>query len=154
MTVIFSKKCELALQAVLYLAHKDEQSLTSALEISEEIGIPKEFTSKILQTLTKSGIVGSRKGKSGGFYLARSPKEIKLIDIVEAIDGTGVFHRCVLGFPNCSVDEPCPVHDEWGKLREEALRMLSARSLEELRRQTIAKIDAIRQKNKNVGKAD
>ncbi len=154
MTVIFSKKCELALQAVLYLAHKDEQSLTSALEISEEIGIPKEFTSKILQALTKSGIVGSRKGKSGGFYLAHPPQDIKLIDIVEAIDGTGVFHRCVIGFPNCSVDEPCPVHDEWGKLREEALRMLSARSLAELQQQTIAKIEAIRQKNKNVGKAD
>lgn len=152
MTVIFSKKCELALQAVLYLAHKDEQSLTSSLEISEEIGIPKEFTSKILQTLTKRGIVGSRKGKSGGFYLARPPKEIKLIDIVEAIDGTDVFHRCVLGFPNCSVDEPCPVHDEWGKLREETLRMLSARSLEELRQQTIAKIDALKRKSRTMEK--
>jgi DNA-binding IscR family transcriptional regulator len=67
MTVIFSKKCELALQAVLYLAHKDEQSLTSALEISEEIGIPKEFTSKILQTLTKSGIVVLAKANPVGF---------------------------------------------------------------------------------------
>ncbi len=154
MTVIFSKKCELALQAVLYLAHKDKDALTSALEISEEIGTPKEFTSKILQTLTKSEIVGSRKGKSGGFYLARPAKEIKLIDIVEAIDGTDVFHRCVLGFPNCSVDEPCPVHDEWGKLREEALHMLSARSLEELRQQTIAKIESIKQKNKTADKSD
>jgi hypothetical protein len=59
----------------------------------------------------------------------------------------------------CSVFQIAPlmnpaVHDEWGKLREEALHMLSARSLEELRQQTIAKIDAIKQKNKNVGKAD
>jgi len=154
MTVIFSKKCELALQAVLYLAHKDYDAPTSALEISEEIGTPKEFTSKILQMLIKCGIVGSRKGKSGGFYLARPAKEIRLIDIVEAIDGTDVFHRCVLGFPNCSNDEPCPVHDEWGKLREEALRMLSARTLEELRHQTIAKIEAIKHKNKTSGNKD
>ncbi len=148
MTVIFSKKCELALQAVLYLASKAEDELVSAQEIAQEIDVPREFTSKILQGLTQNGIVGSRKGKFGGFYLAKPSSKIKLIDIVEAVDGLDVFHKCVLGFPNCSPEEPCPVHDEWGKLRDEALRMLSARTLEELRQQTIAKIEAIKSKQK------
>ena len=145
MTVIFSKKCELALQAVLYLSASEPDTFVSAIEISNELLIPKEFTSKILQSLTMCGIVGSKKGKSGGFYLAKPASDIKLVDIVAAIDGLDVFHNCVLGFPGCTVDEPCPVHNEWGKLREDTLKMLSDRSLEELKEQTINKINFLKE---------
>ena len=58
MTVIFSKKCELALQAVLFLSVKKEKKIFNAIEISEELKVPKEFVSKMLQILTDSGIVG------------------------------------------------------------------------------------------------
>ncbi len=140
MTVIFSKKCEIALQAVLFLSIKKQKRIYNASEISGELKIPKEFVAKMLQILTDSGIVGSKKGKSGGFYLAKSPSNIKLIDIVEAIDGLEVFHKCVLGFPGCSDSEPCPVHDKWGKLRDDALKMLSEETLEMLKEKTIKKI--------------
>lgn len=140
MTVIFSKKCELALQAVLFLSIKKDQVIFNALDISEELKVPKEFVSKMLQTLTESGIVGSKKGKNGGFYLARRPSQIKLIEIVDAIDGLHVFKTCVLGFPNCGTDHPCPVHDKWGKIRDEAFRMLSEETLEQLKEKTIQKI--------------
>lgn len=139
MTVIFSKSCELGLQAVLYLSTK-EKRLFNASEVSQELKVPKEYVSKVLQILTASGIVGSRKGKKGGFYLAKEPIEIKLIDIVEAIDGLDVFKTCVLGFPGCSHETPCPVHDKWGKLRDEAFKMLSEETLEELKGKTINKL--------------
>ncbi|MCP4450451.1 MAG: Rrf2 family transcriptional regulator, partial [Planctomycetes bacterium] len=112
MTVIFSKKCELGLQSVLFLSTKEEGHLCNATEVSKEVKQPKEFVSKMLQVLTSSGIVGSRKGKNGGFLLAKKPEDIKLIDIVEAIDGLDVFNNCVLGFPGCGCHEPCPVHDK------------------------------------------
>ncbi|MCK7519856.1 MAG: hypothetical protein MZV64_20050 [Ignavibacteriales bacterium] len=48
-----------------------------------------------------------------------------MIDIVEAIDGLGVFDSCVLGFPNCNVDNPCPLHDKWGELRTKAYEMFN-----------------------------
>lgn len=140
MTVIFSKKCELGLQAVLFLSIKKNKKIYNATEVSNELKVPKEFVSKVLQILTDSGIVGSKKGKSGGFYLAKRPSEIKLIDIVEAIDGLEVFKNCVLGFPGCSHKEPCPVHDKWGKLRDDAYKMLSEETLEQLREKTINKI--------------
>lgn len=66
MTVIFSKKCELALQAVLFLSVKDRQLIFNAAEVSAELKVPKEFVSKMLQILTDSGIVGSKKGKNRG----------------------------------------------------------------------------------------
>ncbi|MDF1611596.1 RrF2 family transcriptional regulator [Stygiobacter electus] len=139
MTVIFSKSCELGLQAVLFLSTK-EKRLFNAFEVSKELKVPKEYVSKVLQMLTASGIVGSRKGKNGGFYLAKEPIEIKLIDIVEAIDGLEVFKTCVLGFPGCSHETPCPVHEKWGKLRDEAYRMLSEETLEDLKDKTINKL--------------
>jgi len=140
MTVIFSKKCELGLQAVLYLSVKKQNVIVSAVEVSQELKVPKEFVSKVLQILTDSGIVGSKKGKNGGFYLAKRPANIKLIDIVAAIDGLELFNTCVLGFPGCSIAEPCPVHDKWGKLREEAYKMLSEETLEQLKGKTLNKI--------------
>ncbi len=140
MTVIFSKKCELALQAVLFLSIKKDKTIYTASDISKEMKVPKEFVAKMLQILTESGIVGSKKGKNGGFYLAKRPSNIKLIDIVEAIDGLAVFNNCVLGFPGCSKEEPCPVHDKWGKLRDEAYKMLSTETLEQLKEKTVKKI--------------
>lgn len=143
MTVIFSKKCELALQAVLFLSTKDKSEAFNSGAISEQLKIPKEFVSKVLQQLTKVGIVGSKKGNSGGFYLKKDPADIRLIHIVEAIDGMEVFNKCVLGFPNCSGENPCPVHYQWGKLRDEAFAMLSTETLAELRDQTIRKIEKL-----------
>ncbi len=143
MTVIFSKKCELAIQAVLFLSIKNEKKIYNALEVSKELNVPKEFVSKMLQTLTESGIIGSKKGKNGGFFLARNPKNIKIIEIVEIIDGLDIFSTCVLGFPNCSDEHPCPVHDKWGSIRDETLKMLSQESLEQLREKTSQKIKSL-----------
>lgn len=142
MTVFFSKTCELGLQAVLYLSAK-EKKIYNAIDISKELKVPKEYVSKVLQILTNKGIVGSKKGKNGGFFLEKEPSQIKLIDIVEAIDGLGVFKSCVLGFPGCSVETPCPVHDKWGKLREEAYLMLSSETLEHLKEKTSSKIASL-----------
>lgn len=140
MRVIFSKKCELGLQAVLFLSIKKGKLIYKAGEISKELKVPQEFVSKVLQILTQSGIIGSKKGKNGGFYLAKNPSQVKLIDIVEAIDGLEVFNSCVLGFPGCSPDQPCPVHDTWGKLRDDAYKMLSSETLEQLKGKTLSKI--------------
>lgn len=143
MTVIFSKKCELALQAVLYLSSLEPKKMKSALEISSALNVPKEFVSKVLQNLTLNGLVSSRKGKNGGFFLGKPANQIKLIEIVLAIDGLEIFHGCVLGFPGCSPDNPCPVHDSWGELRNQTYKMLNESNLEDLKEKTIRKIQGL-----------
>jgi len=141
MTVIFSKKCEYGIQAVLYMAAREHGCVCPSEEIAQKLKIPKEFVSKILQSLTESGIIESKKGKAGGFMLAKAPSKIKLIDIVEAIDGLETFQTCVLGFPNCSPDQPCPVHSKWGELREKALAMLTSETLDKFKKKTLNKIE-------------
>ncbi len=140
MTVIFSKKCEYGLQAVLYLAAQPKASVIPSDEIAKKLGIPKEFISKILQSLTESGIVDSRKGKSGGFFLAKDPSKIRLIDIVAAIDGLSMFNSCVLGFPKCSPENPCPLHSKWGELRTRTYNMLTDETIDKFKESTLRKV--------------
>ena len=143
MTVIFSKKCEYGIQAVLYLAAREKGTLVSAEEISKVLKIPREFISKILQSLRESGLILSSKGKSGGFILAKDPSRIKLIDVVAAIDGLDMFDNCVLGFPECTPTHPCPVHDTWGTLRTQAYDMLNSETIDKLKEQTLHKISSL-----------
>lgn len=143
MTVFFSKKCEYGLQAILYMAAQGNDCICPAEEISRKLNIPKEFISKILQSMTDSGIIESKKGKSGGFKLAKHPSNIKLIDIVAAIDGLESFNSCVLGFPHCSPEKPCPVHEQWGELRVKAYDMLSSETIDKFKEKTLNKINVI-----------
>jgi len=143
MTVIFSKKCEYGMQAILYLASQEKGALVSAEDISKVLKIPKEFISKILQNLRESGLISSTKGKSGGFSLAKDSSRIKLIDVVSAIDGLEMFDNCVLGFTECSPTHPCPVHDTWGTLRTQTYDMLTSETIDKLKEKTLNKISSL-----------
>jgi Rrf2 family protein len=132
MSVIFSRQCEYALQAVLYLALKPAESMTSIKDLSRTLKIPYHFLGKILQDLTRKGLLRSLKGPAGGFALKRSPGSITVLEIVVAIDGDGMFNRCVLGFPECSGKTPCAIHKRWGGLRSGLYAMLATKSIAEL----------------------
>jgi len=132
MSVIFSRQCEYALQAVIYITAKEDKSYTDIKEISDKLNIPHHFLAKILQNLSKSGLLRSQKGPSGGFALGTDPGNITLYNIVEAIDGDGFITECVLGLPSCGGDNPCPLHDRWGELREEIYKMLAGKTIDQL----------------------
>lgn len=140
MRILFSKQTELGIKAVLFLSVQPKEQLFNAKTISKELKVPKEFVAKVLQKLTYSGIVISKKGKEGGFVLKKSPEEIKIIDIVNIIDGTEGFKSCVLGFENCSDEYPCPVHKEWSILRNKIIDMLSKSSIADFSDITFSKI--------------
>ncbi|MDZ7292881.1 MAG: Rrf2 family transcriptional regulator [candidate division KSB1 bacterium] len=129
MGLIFSRQCEYALQAVLYLALQPPGKMITIKELAKRLDIPSPFLAKILQSLTYKRLLTSMKGPAGGFALAMPAKDITLFHIVEAIDGRGFFENCVLGFPECSGKNPCSVHEKWGVLRQEIYDMLRGRSI-------------------------
>jgi Rrf2 family protein len=106
--------------------------MTSTKDLTRSLKTPYHFLAKILQHLTKKGLLVSQKGPTGGFALAVPAKEITLFHIVEAIDGAEFIKTCVLGFPECSGASPCSVHDTWGKLREDVYHMLVNKNVGEL----------------------
>ncbi len=120
---MFSRACEYAIRAVLYISIKSiDGSRLGIKEIAKEIDSPEPFTAKILQALSREGIISSIKGPNGGFYLEPKAKPIPLNAIVKAIDGEDILHSCALGLKQCSDRFPCPIHDEIkaykGRLRE------------------------------------
>ena len=132
MSLIFSRQCEYALQAVLYMSALPDKRFTNINEISERLDIPMPFLGKTLQLLVQSRILTSQKGPKGGFKLAKNPEEIALFHIVDAIDGTDFLTSCVLGFPECSSKSPCPIHSEWGTLRDRVYQMLANRTIADI----------------------
>jgi Rrf2 family transcriptional regulator, iron-sulfur cluster assembly transcription factor len=140
MSVIFSRQCEYALQAIMYISLKDDNAYTDIKEISNELSIPHHFLAKIMQNLSRSEILRSYKGPTGGFTLAMSPEDITLYQLVVAIDGDGFLNDCVLGLPVCGGDNPCPVHEQWGKMREEIYEMLAGKTIAQM-------VEEIKRKN-------
>ena len=132
MSLIFSRQCEYALQAVLYLALRPAGEMTSIKELTDKLDIPYHFLAKILQDLSRKGLLTSLKGPSGGFGLALPAKEITLFHIVEAVDGDEFTKSCVLGFPECSGKDPCAVHEKWADVREGIYRMLVSKNMAEM----------------------
>ena len=135
MSLLFSKPCEYALQAVAYLALRPHGEMTSIKELTDRFKIPYHFLAKILQRLARKGLLVSLKGPRGGFALAMSPKEITLFHVVEAVDGLAFMNACVLGFSECGGSHPCAVHDKWEAVRGQVYAMLVNRNIEEIARE-------------------
>jgi Rrf2 family protein len=134
MSLIFSSQCEYALRAVLYLALRPPGELTSIREMVQKLDLPYHFLAKILQGLSRKGMLISSKGPRGGFALAMPAREITLLQIVEAIDGSSLMTTCALGFADCSGEHPCSVHDRWGSIRESIRSMLASRNVAQMAR--------------------
>ena len=132
MSILFSRQCEYALQAVCYLALKKEGEMSSIKEMTKRLGIPYHFLAKILQDLSRKGLLRSLKGPTGGFALGMPAKDITLFHVVEAIDGVGFTSTCVMGFPECSGKHPCAVHEHWAGLRDGIYKMLVNKQITEV----------------------
>lgn len=131
--MIFSKSCEYALRAVLYLCLKSDMAQKNSVkEIAAEIESPEPFTAKILQQLSKQKIIGSVKGPNGGFYIEKNKKPITILHIVEAIEGEGFLNKCVIGLKNCSEKKPCPLHTQFAPQRIAIKELFKSKTIHDL----------------------
>lgn len=128
---MLSKSCEYAIRAVAYImVHSEGYHKISIETVCSAIGVPKHFTAKLLQTLSKQGIIRSLKGPNGGFYIDPEAVDIPLSRVVEAIDGAGLFTGCILGLSDCSEEHPCPLHHQYKGIRMQLINMLEAQSIQ------------------------
>ncbi|WP_147678268.1 RrF2 family transcriptional regulator [Algibacter pacificus] len=131
---MFSKACEYGIKAAIFIATKSYEGLrVSPKEIAEKINSPQAFTAKILQSLVRHHVVNSIKGAHGGFEIQKDRiSEVKLAQIVKAIDGDKIYVGCGLGMEKCDENHPCPAHDKFKIVRDELKNMLENTTLEEL----------------------
>lgn len=122
---MFSKSCEYGIRAMIYVAKANEPGKKISIRnIAKGIAAPVPFTAKILQELSKKGLIQSTKGPGGGFYFEKNALNINIADVVEALDGDQLFTQCGLGLSECSEKTPCPIHFEFKAIREQIRKML------------------------------
>jgi|SRR6476659_1631427 len=127
---IFSKTCEYAMRSVFFIAHKTiDGNRVGIKEIAKGINSPEHFLAKILQDLSRRGIVQSVKGPNGGFYMDQYSLNRPLADVVEAVDGDRLFIGCGLGLEYCSELNPCPLHNDFKTIRDQINKMLKTTSI-------------------------
>ncbi|WP_457625270.1 RrF2 family transcriptional regulator [Persephonella sp.] len=132
---MLSAACKDSIRAMIYVAklYKEgwKDRFISIHKIAKDLGMSFYFLSKNFQKLVKAGLLESHRGPQGGIKLIKRPSEIKLIDIVAVIDGIDFFNRCILGFEECSDQNPCTIHHLWADKREEIYNMFSSTTLED-----------------------
>ncbi|TAN60595.1 Rrf2 family transcriptional regulator [bacterium] len=126
-----SKAAEYAARGLLHLSGNTDRDV-SVEEIAKARSVPVPYLAKLFQLLARKGFVRSQRGADGGFSLARSPREITLLEIIEAVEGPIFLNDCLIHKGFCPMDEACPIHDVWKKGQEMFLGHLRGTTLEAL----------------------
>lgn len=128
-----SKSFGYALRGILYIASmQEEKRKIQVVEIADQLSVPKHFLGKILQEIVKAGLLHSRKGPYGGFYLSRKTLAAPLVSLVAITDGMKQFDTCVLQLRNCDDGNPCPLHIEMDLVKKGFMRVLKETTIADL----------------------
>ncbi len=122
---------EYALRAMIFLAkHRDEWPISGS-RIAEEVSIPPKYLSAILADLVRAGLLTGTRGKSGGFRMTRSAKEIRLAEVIQPFEPVS-FNRqsCPFGNAVCSETDPCGAHERWKGVKSALDEFLSETTLQ------------------------
>lgn len=120
------------IRAALYIATHRKEGFIPVRTLAEHLKISYHFLAKVVQRLTQTGILDSHRGPTGGVALGRPAGEITLFAMVKAIEGDEFFSRCILDLPGCGEEKPCSLHQFWGKMRNDMLKMFQETTLEHL----------------------
>lgn len=129
--MMISKTCAYAIRAMVFIAKNgNENKKLGIKEIATGISSPEAFIAKILQKLSKKGLIESIKGPHGGFFFDGNLRKVSMADIVSTIDGEDLFIRCGLGLKECSEANPCPIHYKYKYIRQEVVKMMETETME------------------------
>jgi Rrf2 family protein len=124
-----TRETDYAVRCVLRLSETPDE-VVMADDLAAVTSVSKPFLAKILQKLTKAGIVRSFRGVKGGFRLTRRPKDITLLDVIEAIEGAISMNKCVVDQRFCELHETCTVHPVWVGIRTSVEELLKGYNFE------------------------
>jgi len=116
MQTFLSQTAEYALRAVAWIASRPDDQPVLARDLSHGALIPGQYLSKVLRRLVLAGVLDSRKGRGGGFTLARPAEQISFREVLEAVDAYPREDRCAFGWGACKASRPCPLHETWGAM--------------------------------------
>ncbi len=124
-----SRESEYGLKAMIYLAQQPPTTVLTLNQIADARDLPVGFLAKTFQKLTRHGLVQSFRGRRRGYCLAREASEIRLRELLEAIEGTDLFQRCVFWGNRCGDSNPCLLHAGWRDIKPQLTEFLEGLTL-------------------------
>jgi Rrf2 family protein len=127
---MLSKSTEYAIRALIFVQLQNLMGKRPGVaEIAKEIEAPTAFSAKILHTLTSRKLLNSMKGRGGGFYFSDNQDELTVYEIILVMEGNVLFTECGIGLKNCSDENPCPFHEQYGRIREELQNLAKSETI-------------------------
>ncbi len=127
-----TRQADYAVRAVLYLAQKGPDHRAATSQIAEEQQIPPSFLAKIVSQLSVAGLLQTSRGARGGVSLARTPENISLLEVVEAIDGPILLNDCVANHGACVFGDSCPIQPIWCEAQSELVTRLGSTTFDKV----------------------
>jgi len=121
-----TRQADYAIRAIYYLSNLGAEKRASTSEIAQKQHIPPSFLAKIISQLSVAGLLHTSRGARGGVTLAHDPKDITILDVVEAIDGPILLNECVEDAHGCVFDKDCPMRVMWSELQEDLVSRLGS----------------------------
>jgi Rrf2 family protein len=134
---MLSKKSKYAIIALIRLAREFNQGPILIKDIAEQEKIPQKFLEAILRDLKNAGILNSKKGKGGGYYLMKDPKDVHLAGVMRLFDGPIALIPCVthvyyVPCEECKDEQTCGIRAVFKEVRDETVRILKKATLAEI----------------------
>ncbi|NMD01349.1 MAG: Rrf2 family transcriptional regulator [Bacteroidales bacterium] len=134
---MLTKKAQYALYALRYLAFKKDKGPVLIKEIVEAEFLPQKFIEAILVDLKNAGFVNSKKGKNGGYYLIKEPKDINFADIIRIFDGAIALLPCATykyyeKCTKCNNDDDCGLRNVVKEIRDKTVAIMKELTLQDV----------------------
>lgn len=127
-----TRATEYAFRALRFLASRREERWFSIQEIAEAENMPIQFLAKVMQHLTQAGLVHSACGKTGGYRLGRPSTQLKMADVVLAMEGPLAVNTCLMYPTECKFIQHCKCHGVWEELQAAILGVLEKYSVADI----------------------
>ncbi|MEX1002018.1 MAG: Rrf2 family transcriptional regulator [Crocinitomicaceae bacterium] len=134
---MLSKKTKYAFHALTYLGKQEKRKPILISEVAEKTKVPKKFLESILLDLKKAGILTSKMGKGGGYYLLKDPEDVKLAEVIRMFNGPIALLPCVsLNYyepcDECTDEASCGLNKIMLEVRDETLKVVAKKSLKDI----------------------
>jgi Rrf2 family protein len=129
-----TRAADYAVRVMIHLAGLPPSTRVSRSDLSAAAECPEQFLSKVLQHLTRAGLMISHRGNTGGFELESSHRSATLLEVVEAIEGPIKLNLCLTSDHGCNRQGWCPAHPVWARAQQAMIEVLSSANIADLAR--------------------
>lgn len=119
-----TRQADYATRAILFLARNQKRKHITTSQVAKQQNIPSSFLAKIISQLSIAGLLYTSRGANGGVSLARDPKQITLLQVIEAIDGPIQLNVCVEQQDACILEKNCPIKSVWHDAQNDLITKL------------------------------